>query len=155
MLPLFSEPQKIKTLHKDKLADPENEVLVSAVPTWKVLIKVAIGKLSLPDGQDPSFYLPISVRRASLTAMSITPEHTYGVACLAKHHADPFDRLLISQAKIEVAHDRDERSRHLSLRRLDTTDLNRLRATPLKRAFIRHRDPTPSRDRISRRLETR
>ncbi len=99
MLWLFSEPTKIKPRRLSDLADPANDVFVSAVSTWEVAIKVAIGKLKLPDDQDPSIYLPISIRRAGLSTLSITPEHTYGVSSLVKHHGDPFDRLLISQAR--------------------------------------------------------
>jgi PIN domain nuclease of toxin-antitoxin system len=31
--------------------------------------------------------------------LPITAEHTYAVASLAKHHNDPFDRLLVAQAR--------------------------------------------------------
>jgi PIN domain nuclease of toxin-antitoxin system len=100
LLWLFGQSKNIKPRDRDQIIDPLNDVFVSAVSTWEVSIKVAIGKLSLPDGQDPSIYLPASIRRSSFTPLPITLEHTYGVASLAKHHADPFDRLLISQAKI-------------------------------------------------------
>lgn len=49
----------------------------------------------MPDSQDPGIYLPASIRRSNFTPLPITLEHTYGVLSLAKHHADPFDRLLI------------------------------------------------------------
>lgn len=91
----------MKRREKAQIVDPENEVYVSAVSTWEVAIKVAIGKLRLPDGQDPGVYLPVSIRRANFSSLSITTEHTYGVSSLARHHADPFDRLLISQARID------------------------------------------------------
>ncbi len=99
MLWLFGQPSKIEPRRLADLSDPANDVFVSAVSTWEVAIKIAIGKLKLPDDQDPSVYLPASIRRAGLATLSITPEHTYGVASLVKHHADPFDRLLISQAR--------------------------------------------------------
>lgn len=101
MLWLFAEPKKINPRIRTKLAHPENPVFVSAVSTWEVSVKISIGKLTLPDGQDPGIYLPNSIRRAGLTTIPISPEHTYGVSSLAQHHGDPFDRLLISQAKIE------------------------------------------------------
>jgi PIN domain nuclease of toxin-antitoxin system len=100
MLWLFGDSKRIKPVHQKKIVDPKNDVYVSAVSTWEVCIKVAIGKLSLPDGQSPSVYLPSSIRRANLATLPITPEHTYGVSSLAKHHADPFDRLLIAQARV-------------------------------------------------------
>lgn len=88
-------PERIR----EELADPRNDVLVSAVSTWEIAIKSAIGKLQLPG--EPGSYLPDRMRRASLTALPITTEHTYGVFALPKHHQDPFDRLLIAQAQLE------------------------------------------------------
>jgi len=99
MLWLFGDPARFKPRRRADLSDPANDVFVSAVSTWEVSIKIAIGKLRLPDDQDPSIYLPTSIRRAGLSTLSITPEHTYGVSSLVKHHADPFDRLLIAQAR--------------------------------------------------------
>jgi PIN domain nuclease of toxin-antitoxin system len=99
MLWLFADPKKIGRKYLTTLADPSNDVYVSAVSTWEVAIKVAIGKLKLPGSREPSAYLPSSIRRAGLTPLPITPEHTYGVASLARHHGDPFDRLLVAQAR--------------------------------------------------------
>jgi PIN domain nuclease of toxin-antitoxin system len=99
MLWLFGQPAKFEPRRLAELSDPANDVFVSAVSTWEVAIKTAIGKLRLPDDQDPSVYLPASIRRAGFATLSITADHTYGVSSLVKHHADPFDRLLISQAR--------------------------------------------------------
>jgi PIN domain nuclease of toxin-antitoxin system len=101
MLWLFSEPRKIGRKHLPVLADPNNVLYVSAVSTWEASIKVALGKLKLPGDRAPSAYLPTAIRRAGFTPMPITAEHTYGVASLAMHHHDPFDRLLIAQARVE------------------------------------------------------
>jgi PIN domain nuclease of toxin-antitoxin system len=100
MLWLFGQPNRIDPVRRAQIVDPLNDVFVSAVSTWEVSMKVALGKLKLPDDQDPGSYLPTSIRRANFATLPITPEHTYGVSSLAKHHADPFDRLLIAQARV-------------------------------------------------------
>ena len=99
MLWLFGDRRRIARRQLSMLADPQNEVYVSAASTWEVAIKVAIGKLKLPDEQDAAVYLPVSIRRAGLAQLPITAEHTYAVASLARHHNDPFDRLLVAQAR--------------------------------------------------------
>ncbi len=70
-------------------------VVVSAASVWEIGIKVAVGKLrvDLP-------FTPV-VRRAGFTLLSVTAEHSDLAAALPLHHRDPFDRMLIAQAKAE------------------------------------------------------
>jgi PIN domain nuclease of toxin-antitoxin system len=81
------------------LAHAAYGVFASAVSTWEIAVKSAIGRLALPG--EPGRYLPDRFRRAQIHELPITAAHTYGVSALPKHHADPFDRLLIAQAQLE------------------------------------------------------
>jgi PIN domain nuclease of toxin-antitoxin system len=81
------------------LSDPSNLVYVSAVSGWEIAIKAALGKLLVP--VDPRRWLPEQVRAANFTPLSVTLEHALGVSDLPRHHADPFDRLLLAQAVAE------------------------------------------------------
>ena len=77
------------------ISNGKNLVFVSAVAAWEIAIKSALGKLDMPDNLE-----------AALTAnrfqpLPITIPHGLAVACLPHHHNDPFDRLLIAQAKVE------------------------------------------------------
>lgn len=71
------------------------ELLVSAISFVEIGIKVAIGKLRLPD----------EIRERTLESgvriLGLSPEHGLGVAALPLHHRDPFDRVLIAQARHE------------------------------------------------------
>jgi PIN domain nuclease of toxin-antitoxin system len=58
-------------------------------------VKAAIGKLTVPAD------LIERVLGSGLKILGLTPEHGLGVAELPAHHRDPFDRLLISQARVE------------------------------------------------------
>jgi PIN domain nuclease of toxin-antitoxin system len=84
---------------RDLIADPENELLLSAVVAWEIGIKWALGRLPLPDR--PARWVPDRMRQTRSTPLDITIEHTLGVADLPSHHSDPFDRLLIAQALAE------------------------------------------------------
>ena len=99
MLWLFLRSSNVKKSVRDRLADPANEVYVSAASTWEISVKTAIGKLRLPG--DPGQYLPARIERSRFKTLAISFEHTYGVFSLPPYHADPFDRLLIAQAQIE------------------------------------------------------
>lgn len=84
----------------DRLAlieDTENARLVSSVVALEVAIKVSIGKLTVPTPTAAWF----TSRMEALVAdpVPIEPEHALGVAELPLHHRDPFDRLLVSQAR--------------------------------------------------------
>ena len=79
----------------DELADPNRQVVVSAVVPWEVAIKRALGKLRAP------FDLVAQISRAGLASLPITLEHGAAVADLPPHHRDPFDRMLVVQARAE------------------------------------------------------
>jgi PIN domain nuclease of toxin-antitoxin system len=72
-----------------------DELLVSAVSFVEVGIKVAAGKLRLPEN------LREHVLESGARILTVSPEHGLGIAELPLHHRDPFDRLLISQARHE------------------------------------------------------
>ena len=77
------------------LSDPAAEVYVSAVSVWDVAIKRALGKLSVPAD------LFDQAAASGCLALPITWDHARAVETLSPHHADPFDRLLIAQARVE------------------------------------------------------
>jgi PIN domain nuclease of toxin-antitoxin system len=79
-------------------------VFVSVASAWEAAIKIALGRLVLPEpfgrGVDASGFqrLPVAF------------EHAEAAGALPRHHADPFDRMLVAQASLEgctlVSHDR-------------------------------------------------
>jgi PIN domain nuclease of toxin-antitoxin system len=81
------------------MADPANEILVSAVSAWEIAIKASLGKLSLPTA--PDRFVPDRLRRHGLVGLPIELAHALRVARLPKIHVDPFDRLLVAQAQVE------------------------------------------------------
>jgi PIN domain nuclease of toxin-antitoxin system len=71
------------------------ELLFSVVSFAEIGIKAAIGKLVVPDDLDRH------VIDSGMRILALTAGHGLGVADLPLHHRDPFDRLLISQARAE------------------------------------------------------
>jgi PIN domain nuclease of toxin-antitoxin system len=94
----FEGSSRFKKRLRDSLTDRTNNVFFSVVSSWEISIKAAIGKLTLPD--DPKNYLGSRITRAGMTLLPILAEHTYEVYSLPLHHHDPFDRLLIAQARL-------------------------------------------------------
>lgn len=69
------------------------ELLFSVISFAEVGVKAAIGKLIVPRN------LRDYVVESGLTILGLAPDHGLAVADLPMHHRDPFDRLLISQAR--------------------------------------------------------
>lgn len=71
------------------------ELRFSVVSLAEIGVKTAVGKLTVPDRFHDR------VREAGVGVLGLTPEHGLGVGDLPLHHRDPFDRLLIAQARCE------------------------------------------------------
>lgn len=69
---------------------------VSPISIWEIWIKVRIGKLDMQTDN-----LIQEVDAAQMTWLPVQPEHAEAVRDLPLLHRDPFDRLLIAQAKAE------------------------------------------------------
>jgi PIN domain nuclease of toxin-antitoxin system len=70
----------------------EADIFVSIVSLWEVSIKVAKGKLNIPDDFLDQF------EGAGFRILPISVQNTQTIATLPHHHGDPFDRMLIAQA---------------------------------------------------------
>src|SRR5688500_1887402 len=71
------------------------EVYVSAASAWEVAIKAALGKI------DVRGTFAQAVADYGFTPLPISLEHGDSVRLLPAHHRDPFDRMLVAQARIE------------------------------------------------------
>ena len=74
------------------IADPANDVLVSAASIWELSIKQGLGKLRL------DVDLEAEIERAGFSALPITIADAIAAGALPRHHRDPFDRMLVAQA---------------------------------------------------------
>lgn len=81
------------------LQQGDNEILWSAASSWELAIKIARSKLRLPGPLGS--YLPAKLREQHITPIPVEHAHAFAVAELPPHHRDPFDRLLIAQARAE------------------------------------------------------
>jgi PIN domain nuclease of toxin-antitoxin system len=80
---------------KRSIADGTNSVFVSAAVIWEIEIKNALGKLKIP-----SNFREV-LRQQTFEMLPVTVEHAHAVGDLPAHHRDPFDRMVIAQARVE------------------------------------------------------
>jgi PIN domain nuclease of toxin-antitoxin system len=99
LLWLLAGSDRVSDQTREVLADPHNDVFVSAASAWEIAIKVGLRKLDVPP--DVRSWLPSELAASRLATLPISLGHALGVERLPPHHADPFDRLLIAQALAE------------------------------------------------------
>jgi PIN domain nuclease of toxin-antitoxin system len=81
------------------IEDGENQVFLSAVSMWEIVLKAKAGKLHVEGSV--AKVLEEQMRQARISPLPIYPAHVLRVAALPPIHKDPFDRLLIAQAQAE------------------------------------------------------
>jgi PIN domain nuclease of toxin-antitoxin system len=81
------------------LAEQDNAVFCSAVSVWEVSIKSAKGKLQIP--MHPVQFFAKLLEYYNFSTLPILLSHAACLYDLPHLHSDPFDRLLIAQAKEE------------------------------------------------------
>lgn len=97
----ITDSPRLPAAARDLIRAPENAIFVSAANLWEIAIKHAL-KRSGPSA------MPISAQEAQgyfigagYHLLAITPQHAIAVETLPAHHADPFDRMLVAQARTE------------------------------------------------------
>jgi PIN domain nuclease of toxin-antitoxin system len=81
------------------IEDSANVARVSAASLWESAIKFALGKLKLPAPYADIF--PRQLETNGFGLLPVTAAHCATLLTLPFHHRDPFDRLLLAQAKTE------------------------------------------------------
>lgn len=91
--------EKLGAEAQELLTAADSDLYLSAASAWEIGIKVALGKLDLP--QKPERYLPSRMADNGVLPLPIHHAHALKAASLPMHHRDPFDRMLVAQAQLE------------------------------------------------------
>ena len=97
-----TEPERLAPGTRRQIENPRNAVFLSAASVWEMAIKRALGRLSLPE--PVALYVARRLESDSVASLAVTAGHAAGVETLEPLHGDPFDRLLIVQARQEGLH---------------------------------------------------
>jgi len=92
----MASPTRLEPHQQRALATPDNPVFVSSVTVWEIAIKRALGRITFPLEQFDDLAV-----RMGFGILPILPAHAIAAGALPRHHADPFDRILIAQAVVE------------------------------------------------------
>jgi len=92
----LAEPERLSAKARRLVEAGENVVSVGSY--WEVVIKAQKGLLSI---SDPATWWRQATEFTSARVLHIRPAHISALAALPALHRDPFDRILIAQAKAE------------------------------------------------------
>jgi len=92
-------PKRLSVRARRILTNERSELVLSAATPWEIAIKASLGRLTLPCSVEEF----VSTRAATtrVTPLPITQVHAVHSAELPLHHRDPFDRVLVAQARLE------------------------------------------------------
>ncbi|CAN5911685.1 type II toxin-antitoxin system VapC family toxin [soil metagenome] len=92
------EPHRLSPTARRLLADPQSHLWFSAASLWEIALKHGLGR-------DDFRVEPRRLRRGLIDngwhELAISSEHAVATLDLPALHKDPFDRLLVAQAKVE------------------------------------------------------
>lgn len=92
------QPDKLSSKVRQIMEDPEQHVMVSVLSFWEISLKYALGKLELTHVQPDD--LPAICKEMNIETLPLNAEQCATYHNLTKtYHKDPFDRMLIWQAK--------------------------------------------------------
>ena len=99
----LEDSPRIGPTARNAIANPDARVLVSAASIWEIAIKQALGKLRAPESVVD--LLP----QEGFEELVVSGAHAQAAARLPPLHRDPFDRMLVAQARVEhltlISHD--------------------------------------------------
>jgi PIN domain nuclease of toxin-antitoxin system len=96
---IVSASDKMSIRAKEALASPGAVLVVSVVSVWEIVLKHQAGKLRLTDTLE--VVVDQVLHRSPWTILQVAPAHLSSLTVLPMPHKDPFDRMLIAQARYE------------------------------------------------------
>jgi PIN domain nuclease of toxin-antitoxin system len=95
----LATPEKLNRRARGLLSHERDGLFFSAASSWEISVKFSLGKLVLPEA--PAKYIPTWMSNWGIRGLDISHIHALALSELPLHHQDPFDRILIVQARME------------------------------------------------------
>jgi PIN domain nuclease of toxin-antitoxin system len=93
------DDEQLSSNARSTIRDARNELFLSAASGFEIAVKASLGKLDLPS--DLGRFVAEQLGLNRIRQLPISMEHSLAVYDLPLHHRDPFDRLIVAQARVE------------------------------------------------------
>lgn len=95
----ITDDPRLTAAHRDLYLDEANDLCLSVASVWEILIKAGLGRLVLPS--PATDYIIKQMDKNRLGTLAIHLSHLAELETLPPIHRDPFDRMLVAQARSE------------------------------------------------------
>lgn len=96
---LVAGDDKLSVRARDIIRQPENDIFLSSISAWEIIVKHQAGKLPLP--QKPDVFISQQREAHGVSNLALAESHVVTLSKLPGFHRDPFDRMLVCQAIAE------------------------------------------------------
>lgn len=93
------ESNKLTAVHRSGFLNKDNDLFLSTASLWEAVIKSGLGKLSMP--KPATKYLLSQMEKSRISILPILSAHLTELESLPPVHRDPFDRMIVAQARSE------------------------------------------------------
>jgi PIN domain nuclease of toxin-antitoxin system len=93
-----SEPERLSAAAREIMTNEDFQLWFSVASIWEVVIKASLGRTDFE--VDPNLFRR-GLLESDFAELTITGTHVTAVADLPPLHKDPFDRILLAQARTE------------------------------------------------------
>jgi PIN domain nuclease of toxin-antitoxin system len=97
---IATDDEQLSEIARQIFKNPKNEIFLSSVSVWEIIVKNGIGKLPLPSPAEE--FIELQRLKHEIETLPLTEKAVFHLTKLPQHHKDPFDRMLICQA---IEHD--------------------------------------------------
>lgn len=91
--------ERLSVAARDRIEAKESEVLLSIASIWEIAIKAGLGRLPIP--APVRNFVPRQMMQNRIGLLPVALDHALEAGSLPHHHRDPFDRMLVVQARME------------------------------------------------------
>jgi len=91
----LTDDPRLEARHRQAIANPDALVHVSAATLWEIAVKEALGRIEV--GEE----FAAEIERGDFIELPVSAGHGLAAGRLPRIHGDPFDRMLVAQAREE------------------------------------------------------
>lgn len=95
----ITDDKRLSSRAKNLIKKRRSNIYWSVASSWEVSIKHALGRLEFDEPIEE--FIPSELAKNNIESLTIQNSHAFLAGRLPIHHKDPFDRMLIAQARIE------------------------------------------------------
>jgi PIN domain nuclease of toxin-antitoxin system len=96
---IVADDPRLTPRYRSYVVDPDSELFLSVASCWEIVIKAGLNRLQLPFPATDYILKHLELNQVSL--LGVRPAHLKELEILPALHRDPFDRMIVAQAKSE------------------------------------------------------